>query len=102
MDVYIEKADHVYIAMPVYKLMEYSDNYSDTSGSLRKFERDEDPANNTDLSIDNSQSFKYKTALVGKTTNHNEEKSYVKDTKIVVTLKYLSKFWRSLEKPINH
>ena len=102
MDVYIEKADHVYIAMPMYNLMEYSDNYSDTSGSLRKFERDEDPANNTDLSIDNSQSFKYKAALVGKTTNHNEEKSYVKDTKIFVTLKYLSKFWRSLEKPINH
>ena len=96
MDVYIEKADHVYIAMPVYKLMEYSDNYSDTSGSLRKFERDEDPANNTDLSIDNSQSFKYKAALVGKTRNHNEEMSYVKDTKIVVTLKYLNKFWRSL------
>ena len=102
MDVHIEKADHVYIAMPMYNLMEYSDNYSDKSGSLRKFERDEAPANNTDLSIDNSQSFKYKAALVGKTANHNEEKSYVKDTKIVVTVKYLSKFWRSLEKPINH
>ena len=87
--------------MPMYNLMEYSDNYSAASGSLRKLERDE-VRNNTDLSFDNSQSFKYKAALVPKTANHNEEKSYVKDTKIVVTLKYLSKFWRSLEKPINH
>ena len=51
--------------MPMYNLIEYSDNYSDTSGSLRQFKRDEVPANNVDLTIDNSQSFKYKTALVG-------------------------------------
>ena len=56
----------IYIAMPMYNLIEYSDSYSDTSGSLLQFKRDEVPANNPDLSIDNSKSFKYKAALVAK------------------------------------
>ena len=33
-DVFVDKANHIYIAMPIYNLIEYSDNYSDTSGSL--------------------------------------------------------------------
>ena len=32
--------------MPMYNLIEYSDNYSDTSGSLWQFKRDEQPINN--------------------------------------------------------
>ena len=71
-DAFIDEANHIYIAMPMYNLIEYTDNYSDTSGSLWQFKRDEVLANNADLSIDNngkfnSQSFKYKAALVGKT-----------------------------------
>ena len=53
----VDKAEHIYIAMPVYNLIEYSDNYSDTSGSLWQFKRDEVPANNNDLTIVNSRSF---------------------------------------------
>ena len=50
--------------------------------------------------IDNSQSFKYKAALLGKTEfTVNNTNSSVKDAKIVVPLKYLSNFWRSLEMP---
>ena len=46
------------------QLLEYSDNYSDkVYGSLKEIEV---PANNVDLSIDNSNSFKYKATLVGK------------------------------------
>ena len=87
--------------MSMYNLIEYSDNYSDTSGSLWQFKRDEVPANNADLTIDNSQSFKYKAALLGKTANAvNNTNSSVKDAKIVVPLKYLSNFWRSLEMPL--
>ena len=53
--------------MLIYNLIEYSDNYSDTSGRLWEFKRDEVPANNNaNLSTNNSKSFKYKTALVGK------------------------------------
>ena len=100
-DVFVDEANHIYIAMPMYNLIEYSDNYSDTSGSSWQFKRDEVPANNAELTIDNSQSFKYKAALLGKTTNAvaNTNNS-VKNAKIVVPLKYLSNFWRSLEMPL--
>ena len=97
-DTFVDEANHIYIAMPMYNLIEYSDNYSDTSGSLWQFKRDEVPANNADLTIDNSQSFKYKAALLGKTADAvNNTNSSVKEAKIVVPLKYLSNFWRSLE-----
>ena len=33
-DAFVDEANHIYIAMPMYNLMEYSDDYSDTSGSL--------------------------------------------------------------------
>ena len=100
-NVFIDDANHIYIAMPMYNLINYSDNYSDTSGSLWQFKRDEVPANNADLTIDNSQSFKYKAALLGKTADAvNNTNSSVKEAKIVVPLKYLSNFWRSLEMPL--
>ena len=96
-DILAEKANHIYIAIPTYNLIEYSDNYSDTSGSLRQFKRDEVPANNVDLTIDNSQSFKYKAALSRKIADAvGGTNSSVKDAKIAVLLKYLSNFWRSL------
>ena len=63
-DVFIDEANQVYIAMSMYNLIEYRDNYSDTSGSLWQFKRDQVSNNNADLTIDNSQSFKYKAALV--------------------------------------
>ena len=63
---FVDEVDHIYIAMVIYNLIEYNDNYSDKSGSLWQFKRDEVPANNGDLTIDNSQSFKYKAGLVGK------------------------------------
>ena len=79
-------------------LIEYSDSYSDASGSLWQFKRDEVPANNADLTTDNSQSFKYKTAFLEKTENaFNNTNSSVKDAKRFVPLKYFSNFWRSLE-----
>ena len=62
-----------------------------------QFKRDEDPTNNVDLTIDNSQSFKYKIALAGKTANQNNRNSFAKETKIVLPLKYLYNFCRLLE-----
>ena len=93
-DVFVDESDHIYIAMPMYNLIEYSDNYSDTSGSFWQFKSDEVPANNDKLTINNSEPFKYKATLVGKPAYHNKGNSFVKDTKIVVPLKYLSNFWR--------
>ena len=55
---FFDKANHIYVEVPMYKLIEYSNNYSDTSGSLWQFKRDEVPTNNANLNIDNSESFK--------------------------------------------
>ena len=82
--------------MPMYNLIEYSDNYSDTSRSLWNFKRDE-IVNNADVTNDdNAPSFKYKSNLIGNTVADgvNRKKENVK---IAVPLKYLSNFWRSLE-----
>ena len=49
--------------MPMYNLLEYSDNYSDTSGSLWNFKRDETEGD-VDLTINNASSFKYKANLI--------------------------------------
>ena len=58
---FVDEANHIYIAMPMYSLIEYIGNYSDTSGSLWQFKIDEVSAdNNADLSIDSSQSFNTK------------------------------------------
>ena len=55
--------------MPMYNSIEYGDNYSGTSGSLWHFSRDEQPKENNEspsnLSADNSSSFKYKSNLIG-------------------------------------
>ena len=66
---FTDEADYIYIAMPTYNLIEYSDNYSDTSGNLWQFKRNEVPNSNADLNIDNSKSIKYKAALIEKTQN---------------------------------
>ena len=86
--------------MPMYNLTEYSDNYSDTSGSLCQFRRDEQPKENngeiSHVSTDNSSSFKYKSNFIGTIANGGRKNG----VKIAVPLKYLSNFWRSLEMPL--
>ena len=85
--------------MLMYNLIEYSDNYSDTSGSLWQFKRGEQNINNGNIpdgvNSTNSTSFKYKTSFI---------KIYgdgaFKNVKIAVPLKYMSNFWRSLEMPL--
>ena len=53
------------------------------------------------MNINNSQPFKYKAALLGKTADAvNNADSSVKDVKILVPLKRLSNFWRLLEIPL--
>ena len=74
--------------MPLYNLIEYSDNYSKTFGSLWQYYKD-DPNDN----IENSASFKSKVKITGKTPDDGN----TKDVEIIVPLKYLSTFWRTLE-----
>ena len=77
--------------MPMYNLIEYSDNYAKTSGSLWQYYRNEQ--NNT---LADSESFKSKIKITGETPNNGNEK----DVEIMVPLKYLSNFWRTLEMPL--
>ena len=45
---HVETAENVDIIMPMYNLIEYSDNYADSSGSLYQFKRDESPMNDAE------------------------------------------------------
>ena len=78
--------------MPMYNLIECSDNYSNTSGSLWQFQRDE-TIGNINLTNNSSSAFKYKSNIIGSTDadGENREKEVVK---IDVPLKYLRNFWR--------
>ena len=95
-ETFVDETDFINITMPMYNLLEYSDNYSDTSCSLWQFKRDE-ITNNADVTNDNNApSFKYKANLIGNTENNGTKNG----VKIAVPLKYLSNFWRSLEMPL--
>ena len=95
-ETFVDETDFINITMPIYNLIEYSDKYSDTSGSFWQFKRDE-ITNNADVSNDNNAiSFKFKANLIGNKENNGTKNG----VKIAVPLKYLSNFWRSLEMPL--
>ena len=87
----VDNAKDIDIVMPMYNLIEYSDNYAKTTGSLWQNFRDEP----NDV-LRNSKSFKSEVKITGKTPDDDNEK----DVKIMVPLKYLSNFWRTLEMPL--
>ena len=98
-DEHVDTAENLDLVMPMYNLIEYSDNYQDSSATLYQHKRDEpqdDLANN--LATNTSSSFKYNVNLLG---DPNVVGSVARrDVKIVVPLKYLSNFFRSLEMPL--
>ena len=76
--------------MPMYNLIEYSDNYQDSSATLYQYKRDEPPESSAaaDLTVNNSSSFKYKVSLLGNTVVANNIARI--SVKVVVPLKCLS------------
>ena len=84
--------------MPMYNLIEYSDNYSKTSGSLWQYCK-EIPAVNNDGDIvdfngaNATDSFNFKTKITGQTDNNGR----IDNVEIMVSLKDLSNFLRTLE-----
>ena len=82
--------------MLMYNLIEYSDNYSDTSGSLWQFKKDEIISNANVTNNNDAPSFKYKASIIGDTRDNGTKNK----VKIAVLLKYLTNFWRSLEMPL--
>ena len=104
----------------MYILLEYSKNYRKTTGSFQNYYRDEpnhpllnddDPptVNYNADPITKSESFKYKSSIAGKTSNANQENGEnteqgntktKRNLKIVVPLKHLSNFWKTLDMPL--
>ena len=112
-NVLTDNAKDLDVVMPMYNLIGYSKNYRKTTGSLWNYYQDE-PINppTTNYNADpiiNSTSFKYKTSTTRKTSYANRENGEnteqgntktKKNLEIVVPLKHLSNFWRTLDMPL--
>ena len=97
----IENAEDLDTVMPMYNLLEYSQNYSMTSGNLWSYYRDEidDIYHNTS----DGKSIKYKTKIVGKTPSRPENEGdpnrpevSTLNVEITIPLKTLQIFRHSL------
>ena len=96
-NMHIDNAKDIDIVMPMYNLIEYSDNYTKTTGSLWQYCKDIPARNANDEIIvfdvnNTTDSFKFKAKITGQTGNNGR-----KNVEIMVPLKYLSNFWRTLE-----
>ena len=99
---FIDNAKDLDIVMAMYNPLEYSDNYSMTSGGLWNYYKDEinddEKENDANENMVNSnktttiKSFKYMTKIIGSTPNSGE----ILNAEVVLPLKYLSNFWRSV------
>ena len=86
--------------MPMYDLIEYSDNYSKTCGSLWQYCKEIPAVNNAGKIVDfnaanATDSFNFKTKITGQTNNNRRI-----DIQLMVPLKYLSNSWRTLKMPL--
>ena len=96
----IDNAEYIDIVMLMYNLIEYSDDYSKTNGSLWQYCKEIPAENNAGNIVDfdganATDSFNFKTKITGKTNDNGR-----KNVEIMVPLKYLSNFWRTLEMPL--
>ena len=92
---HLDNAKDIDIVMPMYNLIEYNDNYSKTSGSLWQYCKDIPAVNNDNAIVDftsNNLTDSFKVKMTGQT-----EDNETKNVEIMVPLKYLSNFWRTLE-----
>ena len=94
----IDNSRDIDVVMSMYNFIEYSNNYSKTAGSLWQYYRNKQFLDANDAIADfpaakiNSSSFKFKQKLIGKTADVG-----TKDVEILLSLKYVSNFWRTLE-----
>ena len=110
-DEHVDTAENLDIVIPMYNLIEYSDNYQDSSATLYQYKRDAPPEVDPidDLTVNNSNSFKYKVNLLGNpktvvtpgpVAGGDPNGISRLSVEVVAPLKYLSNFFRSLEMPI--
>ena len=96
----IDNAKDIDIVTPMYNLIEYSDSYAKKTGSLWQYCQDIPARNNNDEIIEftagnPTDSFNFKAKITGRTGDDG-----TKNVEIMVPLKYLSNFWRTLEMPL--
>ena len=97
----INNAKDIDIVMPMYNLIEYSNNYAKTTGRLWQYCKDMPARNNANNAIiifaenNTTDSFNFKLKITGQTGDDG-----TKDVEIMVPLKYLSNFWRTSEMPL--
>ena len=94
---HVDNAKDIDIVMPMYNLVEYSDNYSKASGSLRQYYKDIPAVDNNNAIVNfaennHTDSYNFKVKITGQTGDDG-----TKNIEIVVPLKYLSNFWQTLE-----
>ena len=97
----IDNAEYIDLVMLIYNLIEYSDNYWKTSGSLWQYYKEIPAVNNAgDIVIFNganaTDSFNLKAKITGKTNDDGD----IENAEIMVLLKYFRHFWRTLEIPL--
>ena len=87
----------------MYNLIQYSDNYAKTSGSLWQYCNDIPAVNNVgnivDFNVANAtESFNFKTKITVQTAADNDNGNIAGkvDVEVMAPLKYLSNFWRTL------
>ena len=95
----VDNAKDIDIVIHIYNLIEYSDNYSETSGSLWKCCKDIPAVNNNGVIVNfngtnATNSFNFKAKMTGQTEGNG-----TKIFEIMVPLQYLSNFWRTLDMP---
>ena len=101
---FTENAEDLDIVMPMYNLIEYSNNNSKTSKNLWNYYRDQPNRvvygknNHVDYSIKDSKSLDCKTSITGKLESINTGKE---NAKIFFPLKNLGNFWGTLDCEIN-
>ena len=95
--VQIENAEDLDVVMPMYNLLQYSTNYRRTTVSLWKYYR----GKGSNPLSSNSESFKYKTSITGNTeAGYDTDRIDENKTEVVILLKHLSNFWRTLNTPL--
>ena len=95
----IDNAEYIDIVMLMYNLIEYSNNFSKTSGSLWQYCKEIPAVNNAENFVDfnganATDSFNFKTKITGQTNDDG-----IINVETMVPLKNLSNFWRTLEIP---
>ena len=105
-DEHVDLAENLDMVMPMYNLIEYSDNYQDSSATFYQYKRDEPPEADAvaNVTANNSSYFKYKFSLLGNIPQIDGAGTVARvgrlNVKVVVPLKCLSNFFRSLEMPL--